>query len=65
MGDDCILGAHCQILGNIKIGDGAVVAAAAVVNKPVAPGCTVAGVPAKVVKSSPLKHLAFFYDSGL
>eukprot|EP01062_Namystynia_karyoxenos_P014844 TRINITY_DN15372_c0_g1_i1.p1 TRINITY_DN15372_c0_g1~~TRINITY_DN15372_c0_g1_i1.p1 ORF type:complete len:1047 (+),score=257.96 TRINITY_DN15372_c0_g1_i1:95-3142(+) len=65
IGDDCVLGAHCQILGNIQVGEGSVVAAAAVVNRPVDPGCTVAGIPAKVVKHSPMKDVARFYDAGL
>ena len=60
IGDDCILGTHCQILGNIKIGNGCVVAASAVVNRPVEPYCTVAGIPAKVVKRSPVKEMAVF-----
>eukprot|EP01065_Artemidia_motanka_P029825 TRINITY_DN35897_c0_g1_i1.p1 TRINITY_DN35897_c0_g1~~TRINITY_DN35897_c0_g1_i1.p1 ORF type:complete len:1015 (+),score=231.33 TRINITY_DN35897_c0_g1_i1:59-3046(+) len=65
IGDDCVLGAHCQILGNIRIGDGVVVAASAVVNKPIPDGFTVAGVPAKVVKHSPVADLALFYDTGI
>eukprot|EP01064_Diplonema_japonicum_P031616 TRINITY_DN5712_c2_g1_i1.p1 TRINITY_DN5712_c2_g1~~TRINITY_DN5712_c2_g1_i1.p1 ORF type:complete len:976 (+),score=279.80 TRINITY_DN5712_c2_g1_i1:48-2930(+) len=60
IGDEVILGAHCQVLGNIKIGNGCVVAASAVVNKAVDPYCTVAGIPAKVVKRSPVKDMAFF-----
>eukprot|EP01060_Flectonema_neradi_P015221 TRINITY_DN2189_c1_g1_i1.p1 TRINITY_DN2189_c1_g1~~TRINITY_DN2189_c1_g1_i1.p1 ORF type:complete len:1000 (+),score=180.02 TRINITY_DN2189_c1_g1_i1:78-3002(+) len=60
IGDDCILGTHCQILGNIRIGNGCVVAASAVVNRPVDPYCTVAGIPAKVVKRSPVKEMAVF-----
>ncbi|KAJ9440351.1 Cysteine synthase 3 [Diplonema papillatum] len=62
VGDDVILGAHCQVLGNIMLGHGCVVAASAVVNKPVDPYCTVAGIPAKVVKRAPIKQMASFYD---
>jgi serine O-acetyltransferase len=45
---DATLGAGATILGNIEIGVGAVVAAGAVVLKPVAAGMVVAGVPARV-----------------
>ena len=40
-------GGRCGLLGNIEISDGAVVAASAVVNKPVAAGHTAVGIPAK------------------
>ena len=41
-----------MILPGITIGDGAIVAAGAVVTKDVAARCMVAGVPAKVVKEN-------------
>ncbi len=41
------LGAHCVILGDIHVGDGAVVAANAVVTRDVAAGAVVGGVPAR------------------
>jgi serine O-acetyltransferase len=37
------------VLGNITVGDGARIAAGSVVLHPVPAGCTVAGVPAKIV----------------
>ena len=37
------------MLGNISIGDGATVAASALVNKPVPAGYTAVGVPAKLI----------------
>ena len=37
------------MLGNIQVGDGARIAAGSVVLEPVPAGCTVAGVPAKIV----------------
>jgi serine O-acetyltransferase len=43
------IGAGATILGNIEIGEGAVVAAGTVVLKPVEAGMVVAGVPAKVM----------------
>ena len=47
IGNDVFLGAKCTVLGNIDVGDGAVVAAQALVNKPVPPGYTAVGMPAK------------------
>ncbi len=44
-----LIGASATILGNIEIGEGAVVAAGSMVLKPVAPHVTVAGVPAQIV----------------
>jgi len=49
IGNQVLIGAGASILGNIKIGDGAKIAAGSVVLKPVAEKCTVAGVPAKPV----------------
>jgi serine O-acetyltransferase len=43
------IGAGATILGNIEIGEGAVVAAGTVVLKPVEAGMVVAGIPAKVM----------------
>ncbi|MNT77810.1 Serine acetyltransferase [compost metagenome] len=43
------MGAGAKVLGNIQIGDYAKVASGSVVLKPVPAGCTVAGVPARVV----------------
>lgn len=47
-----VLGAGAKILGAIEIGPNARVAAGSVVLRPVEAGATVAGVPAKVVKSA-------------
>jgi serine O-acetyltransferase len=44
-----LIGAGAKVLGNIEIGAGSIVGASSVVTRPVAPGLTVAGVPAKVV----------------
>ena len=49
LGDDVYLGAGAQILGPITLGDGVMVGANAVVIDDVPSGCTVAGVPARVV----------------
>ena len=45
-----LIGAGAKILGNIEIGEGARVGAGSVVLNPVPPHCTVAGVPARIVK---------------
>ena len=49
VGERVLIGAGAKILGNIRIGDGAKVAAGSVVLKPVPPGCVVAGIPARPV----------------
>lgn len=47
--EDVIVGAGATVLGNIKVGKGAKIAACSVVVKAVPPGVTVAGCPARVV----------------
>lgn len=49
IGRGVLIGAGAKVLGNIVIGDYAKVASGSVVLKPVPPGCTVAGVPARLV----------------
>ncbi len=50
IGNDVWIGCNSIILGGVKIGDGAIVGAGAVVTRDVAPYSIVAGVPAKVIK---------------
>ena len=50
IGNDVWIGYRAIIPGNVVIGDGAVVAAGAVVTKDVPPYAVVGGVPAKVIK---------------
>ena len=50
IGDDVLLGCGCVLLGDIEVGNGAIVGANAVVTKSVPAGCTVVGIPAKIVK---------------
>ena len=50
IGNDCWIGYGAVIIGSVYIGDGAVVAAGAVVTKNVPPYAIVAGNPAKVVR---------------
>lgn len=49
IGKGVLLGAGAKVLGAIEIGDYAKIASGSVVLKPVPPGCTAAGVPARVV----------------
>ena len=53
VGNGCWLGAKSIILGGVKIGDGCVVAAGAVVIHDVPPNTLVAGVPARVKRQLP------------
>lgn len=50
IGDGCWIGANATIIGGVTIGEGAVVAAGAVVTNDVEPYTMVGGVPAKVIK---------------
>lgn len=50
VGKDVWIGSHATILGGVTSGNGAIIAAGAVVTKDVAPGMIVAGVPAKPVR---------------
>lgn len=49
--DDVWIGANASILDGVTIGEGAIVAAGAVVTKDVAPYSIVGGVPAKLLKT--------------
>lgn len=49
IGDNCVLGPGCKILGNVKIGDNVFVGANAVVTHDVPSNAVVAGVPAKII----------------
>ena len=53
IGDRAWIGAHACILKGVTVGDGAVVAAGAVVTRDVPPGARVAGVPARPLESTP------------
>ncbi|WP_421120676.1 sugar O-acetyltransferase [Aquihabitans daechungensis] len=51
IGENAWIGGGAIVLGGVSIGDDAIVAAGAVVTKDVAPGSTVAGVPARPIAS--------------
>ena len=50
IGNDVWIGSNSTILGGVRIGDGAVIGAGAVVTKDVPPYAVVGGVPAKIIK---------------
>jgi acetyltransferase-like isoleucine patch superfamily enzyme len=49
IGDDAWLGARAVVLAGVRIGEGAIVGAGAVVTRDVPPGAIVAGVPARII----------------
>ena len=49
IGDDCWIGGRVTILPGVQVGNGAVIAAGAVVTKDVPPYAVVGGVPAKII----------------
>ena len=51
IGNDVWIGCHAVVLSGVKIGDGAVIGAGAVVTHDVAPYAVVAGVPARCLRS--------------
>lgn len=53
VGDNVFIGNGAMILGGVTVGDGARIAARAVVTRDVPAGATVAGVPAKVISHIP------------
>lgn len=50
IGDDCWFGEKTSVMRGVEIGDGAIVASHALVNRDVPPKAIVGGVPAKVLK---------------
>jgi serine O-acetyltransferase len=65
IGKGVLLGAGAKVLGNITIGDYAKVASGSVVLKPVPPGCTAAGVPARLVNCPTCEEPAKSMDHTL
>ncbi len=46
------LGTNCTILPNVKIGERVIVGAGSVINRDIPDGCTVVGVPGKIIKTN-------------
>ncbi|WP_337187000.1 serine O-acetyltransferase [Phenylobacterium sp.] len=65
VGKGVLLGAGATVLGNIRIGDYAKVASGSVVLKDVPPGCTAAGVPARLVNCPTCEEPAKSMDHTL
>jgi serine O-acetyltransferase len=68
IGDDVYISSGCKILGNIKIGNGAIIGANAVVMRDVGPFEVFAGMPAKKVNSITRdnfsKYSGFYWCKG-
>ena len=65
IGNGVLLGAGAKVLGNIKVGDFAKIAAGSVVLQPVPSGCTAAGVPAKLINCPTCSEPARTMDQTL
>jgi len=63
---NCVwIGYHAMIVGNVTIGDGAIIAAGSVVVKDVPKGAIVGGNPAKIIKYRDLNHYDELERKGL
>jgi serine O-acetyltransferase len=58
LGSNIFIGAGAKVLGPIKIGDNVKIGANAVVTHDVPDGCTVAGVPARIIKQAEMGRAA-------
>ncbi len=65
IGRGVLIGAGAKVLGPIEIGDYAKIAAGSVVLRPVPPGCTAAGVPARLINCPSCKEPARSMDQTL
>ncbi len=65
IGRGVLLGAHAKVLGNITVGDYAKIAAGSVVLSPVPAGCTVAGVPGRLINCPTCPEPAASMDQTL
>ena len=52
VGENCVLGAGCCLLGDIRIGNNVHIGANAVVLEDIPDNCTVVGVPGKIIRQS-------------
>jgi serine O-acetyltransferase len=51
LGKNVVIGAGAKVLGGFVVGDGAKIGSNAVVTKPVPPGATAVGIPARIIES--------------
>ena len=65
IGKGVLLGAGAKVLGNIEIGDYAKIASGSVVLRAVPPGCTAAGVPARIMNCPTCEEPARSMDHTL
>jgi serine O-acetyltransferase len=65
IGDDVFIGANATIIGKVRIGDGARIAANSLVLTHVPPGATAIGVPAKIMRVPATKHPGRRGEDGL
>jgi serine O-acetyltransferase len=63
LGKGVVVGAGAKILGPFVVGDGAKVGSNSVVVKPVPPGATVVGIPARVVEHTPAEVARMAFDA--
>lgn len=56
IGNGCWIGTNATILGNVKIGEGTIIAAGAVVTKDCLPNSLYAGVPARKIKDLSIEN---------
>ncbi|MGE5098306.1 MAG: serine O-acetyltransferase, partial [Betaproteobacteria bacterium] len=63
LGKGVVVGAGAKILGPFTVGDGAKVGSNSVVVKPVPPGATVVGIPARVVEHTPAEVARMAFDA--
>ena len=63
LGKGVVVGAGAKILGPFVVGDNAKVGSNSVVVKPVPPGATVVGIPARVVEHSPAEVARMAFDA--
>jgi serine O-acetyltransferase len=62
IGNNVVIGSRAVILGAITIGDGARVGSGSVVIKSVPPGCTVVGVPGRIVEEQRAAKIQLDHD---
>jgi len=62
IGNNVVIGSRAIILGAITIGDGARVGSGSVVIKSVPPGCTVVGVPGRIVEEQRVARIDLDHD---